>query len=107
MLQHPWAPSISGMNEGGTDRAETGDCANGCGVKMGNKPCGQGGDRIGSFGLYCNPDASLPSCVGCEPVLDDPVSQPLEMMNGLTDHVVLSQGSTRVGLEKVQWHYEG
>lgn len=29
------------------------------------------------------------------------------MMNRLTDHVVLSQGSTRVGLEKVQWHYEG
>ena len=34
-------------------------------------------------------------------LLDDPVSQPLEIMKERTDHVVLSQGSTRVGLEKV------
>lgn len=34
-------------------------------------------------------------------LLDDPVSQHHQMMNGLTDHVVLSQGSTSVALEKV------
>lgn len=28
------------------------------------------------------------------------------MMKGLTDHVVLAQGSTSVGLEKVHWHCE-
>lgn len=39
-------------------------------------------------------------------LLDDPVSQHLEMMKGLTDHVVLSQGSPSVVLEKVPWHCE-
>lgn len=38
--------------------------------------------------------------------LADPVSQHLEMMKSLTDHVVLSQGSTSVALEKVHWHCE-
>lgn len=34
-------------------------------------------------------------------LLDDPESQLLKMMKEHTDHVVLSQGSARVGLEKV------
>lgn len=37
MLQHPWAPSVSGMNEGGPDEAETGDGANGCGGRQTGK----------------------------------------------------------------------